>query len=64
MKDYLGNNIQVNDRVIFIWFNCTFQEGRVECLYDKHGCIGVGSGGNLYTIYPNQCIKIRMEDLQ
>lgn len=57
MKDYLGNELQVGDAVIFIWFNCTFQEGRVECLYDEHGCIGVGSGGNLYTIYPEQCIR-------
>lgn len=57
MKDYLGNELQVGDAVMFIWFNCTFQEGRVECLYDEYGCIGVGYGGNLYTIYPDQCIR-------
>lgn len=57
MKDYLNNELQVGDAVIFIYTGCTFQEGRIECLYNEHGCIGVCYGGNLYTIYPHQCIK-------
>lgn len=57
MKDYLDNELQVGDRVIFIWPNCMFQEGRIECLHEEYGCIKVNFGGNFYTMYPNQCIK-------
>lgn len=58
MKDYLGNELQVEDRVAFIWPNCAFQEGRIEYLYEEYDCIEVNFGGNLYTTYPNQCIKV------
>lgn len=57
MKDYFGNELQVGDRVIFIWPNCTFQEGRIEYLYEEYGCIKVNFGGNFYTMYRKQCIK-------
>lgn len=58
MKDYLGNELQVGDEVIFVWPDCTFQEGQIEWLYDEYGCVKVGFGGNFYTVYPNQCIKV------
>lgn len=34
MKDYLGNELQVGDEVIFVWPDCTFQEGRIEKIED------------------------------
>lgn len=57
--DYLGNELQVGDKVIFIWPDCTFQEGKVEHLYDESECgyITVNFGGNFYTVCSNQCIK-------
>lgn len=57
MKDYLGNELQVGDRVIFIWPNRTFREGRIEYLYDEYGYAKVNFDGNFYSIYSNQCIK-------
>ena len=58
MKDYLGNELQVGDEVIFVWPDCTFQEGRIEYLYEDYGYVRVSFGGNFYTIYHNQCIKV------
>ena len=60
MKDYLGNELRVGDRVAFIWPNCAFQEGRIEYLYEEYDCITVNSGGNLYTTYPDQCVKVNL----
>lgn len=60
MKDYLGNEPQAEDRVVFIWPDCTFQEGRIKYLYEGCSCIGVSFGGKLYTIYSNQCIKVNL----
>ena len=62
MKDYLGNELRVGDEVIFIWPDCTFLKGRVECLYNESecGCVKVNFGGNLYTKYSNQCIKVNL----
>lgn len=57
-KDYLGNELQVGDKIIFICPNCTFQKGKVEYLYNEDGYIRVNFGGNFYNTYSNQCIKI------
>lgn len=58
-KDYLGNELHVKDKVIFICPNYTFRKGRVEYLYNGYDYIRVNFGGNFCNIDSKQCIKIR-----
>lgn len=58
MKDYLGNELQVGDRIVFIWPNCIYKEGQIEYLYDEYDCVKVNLAGNFYSIFSNQCIKV------